>query len=166
VTLSWYELSFPGDLDSEGVVHFVRTLAVRPRRGALRTALPVICDVEGHDGHLVWRLGVASSDEKRILTSLRQALPEVQAEVVPAPNVAFDAVWELRLSARRRVLKHDSPDQVAGSVLSGLLTAGRTPLMLLYLSSRWFDDSGSPIGEPILVASSKVSVMDECSFEL
>jgi hypothetical protein len=104
----WYELHFPSDLDPDSVVHFIRTLAARPRRGALMAANPVICEVEGHDGRLTWRLGVQPSEEQQVLTSLRQALPDVRADVVDATSIVYDAVWELRLSSQRRVLQHSS----------------------------------------------------------
>jgi hypothetical protein len=131
--LSWYKLSFPANLDSEAVLHFVRSMTVRPRRGPLMTARPVICEVEGHDGGLVWRLGVTPGEERRLLTSLRQALPDVRAEAVETPITDFDVVWELRLSSQRRVLHSDNSNQVAGAVLSALQMAGPKEHVLL----RW-----------------------------
>jgi hypothetical protein len=131
--LVWYQLRFPNDLDPDSIVHFIRTLAARPRRGALMVAEPVICEVQGQDGRLSWRLGVTSSEERQVLTSLRQAVPDMRADAFERPSVRYDTVWELRLSSQRRVLQHKTPDQVAGIVLSALQRAGNDEYILL----RW-----------------------------
>ncbi len=154
----WYELHFPSDLDADSVVHFIRTLAARPRRGALMAANPVICEVEGHDGGLTWRLGVQPSEEEQVLTSLRQALPDIRADVVDAISIVYDAVWELRLSSQRRVLQHATPDQVAGVVLSALQRAGRHEYVLLrWQIGPWLPRSPIP---PASRAGQSASVFD------
>ncbi len=131
--LAWYELSFPANLDAEAVTHFVRTLAARPRRGLLLVAQPVVCEIEGHNRGLVWRIGVTQVSERRVITSLRQAMPDVQAELVDKAPTDFDLAWELRLSTHRRALQIDNPAQVAGAVLSALQMAGQNEHVLL----RW-----------------------------
>jgi hypothetical protein len=156
--LAWYELRFPGDLDPEAVRHFVRTLAARPRRGPLMTALPVICEVEGHDGRLTWRLGVTMPEERQVLTSLRQALPDVRADRVDPAEIGYGAVWELRLSSKRRVLQHGTPDQVAGVVLSALQRAGRDEYVLLrWQIGPWLPRSAVP---PATRSDKNSSVLD------
>lgn len=134
MTIVWYDLHFPADLEPEAVQHFVRTLAARPRWGALMASSPVICQVEGSNGGLTWRLGVTTAEADHVLTSLRQALPDARTvESAPAEQPIFDAVWELRLSSQRRVLQHGKPDQVAGAVLAAVQRAGRDETVLL----RW-----------------------------
>jgi hypothetical protein len=94
---------------------------------------PVICEVEGHHGQLTWRLGVTTSEEQQVLTSLRQALPDIRADAVERPEIAYDGIWELRLSSQRRVLQHGAPDQVAAVVLAALQRTHRDEYALL----RW-----------------------------
>jgi hypothetical protein len=125
MTWQWFALRFPADLKADSLLHFTRSLAVRPRRGLLMRADPVVCEVEAHGGRLHWRLGVTSRDSTQVLTGLRSALPGVSLEAIDTARPAGGRGWELRLNDQRRPLRTDIPEQIAGAVLGALLRAGR-----------------------------------------
>jgi hypothetical protein len=121
--LQWWRLRFPAELTAASVLHFTRTLAVRPRRGLLLQADPVVFEVAAQHGGLTWRLGVSDRDAAQVLGALRLALPDLRAEVDTSERPTFTRGWELRLNSQRRALRTDAPEQVAGALLGALLQA-------------------------------------------
>ena len=77
----------------------------------MRLASPVICEVEVTTEAFIWRLGVTAAEEQRVLTSLRQALPDVQAEIIDLAPTDFDVAWELRLSSQRECSSVTTPSK-------------------------------------------------------
>lgn len=130
MSLSWFELHFPLELEADAVQHFTRLLAMRARRGLLMSADPVVVEARGVAGRLVWLLGLSSRDRRQVLSSLRQALPDVHTE--PTHYTPIEApAWELRLSSPRRSVRTDTSSEVAGALLSAVRSAGKNELVVL-----------------------------------
>jgi hypothetical protein len=127
----WFELRFPAELDEGSVLHFTRSLAVRPRRGWFLRADPVVVEVEGRGRKLTWRLGLTSRDADRVLTSLRLALPGIRLEALTEERPQLQWAWALRLSSQRRALRREVPEQVAGSVLSAVQQANKGEIVVM-----------------------------------
>jgi len=85
VNVVWYELHFPSALDSDAVLRFARSFAVRARHGFLMSARPIICEIEGKNGQLNWRLGVTPGEHDQVLAGLRHALPDLRIEPIEHP---------------------------------------------------------------------------------
>src|SRR5919109_858795 len=113
----WFGLRFPSERDADSVLRFTRNLAVRPRRGLLMRADPVVCEVEARNGRLRWRLGVTDRDAAQVLGALRLALPGLRTEAIDAARPVLDRAWELRLNDHQRPLRTDVPAPVAGALL-------------------------------------------------
>jgi hypothetical protein len=145
MSLQWFSLRFPSELTAEAVLHFTRSLAVRPRRGVLMRADPVVCEVTGSGGQVSWRLGVTSRDEQRVLTGLRLALPGIRLEATTDVRPLLQRGWELRLSHGRRALRCDVPTQVAGALLSALRQANHGEVVTLqWVIGPWLHRSAVP----------------------
>jgi hypothetical protein len=127
----WFGLRFPSELDADSVLRFTRNLAVRPRRGLLMRADPVVCEVEARNGRLRWRLGVTDRDAAQVLGALRLALPGLRTEAIDAARPVLDRAWELRLNDHQRPLRTDVPAPVAGALLGALLDADRGETVVL-----------------------------------
>lgn len=138
MTLSWYTLHFPADLDSDQVLRFTRSLVVRVRKGFIMSAQPVVLEVEGDAGRITWRLGVTPGERDQVLSGLRHAVPNLRTESTERSDAAPDRVWELRLSSHRRPLNVSASEGVASAVLSALhSTSAKERVVLQWLVGPW-----------------------------
>lgn len=133
MNLNWFELRFPSGLEADAVVHFARTLSMRPRRGLFMTAEPVVGEVTGNRGRLTWRLAVSPRDQQTVITNLRQAIPDLLIEMSDRPVSQPSRVWELRIDNPRRPLRTDNPEQLTAALLPVMLTTGEHEHVALQL---------------------------------
>jgi hypothetical protein len=119
--LRWYGLRFPRDLDPDAVVGFVRTLAMRPRRGLLGTTDPVVFQLTATPGTTSWSVAVSDRQEPWLLAQLRSTVQTVAVEETGPAEPEADAALavELRVRSPRRSLRIDLPGVVASALLAG-----------------------------------------------
>jgi len=115
----WYRLTWPREVDADGVVAFLRNLAGDRRRHVL--ALEVVAS----DGHLSYRLGIAKRHSEAVLAALSSYLPGAAAELVEYDIMrAPDAAWRMAVSAPHRALRTTDLDEVARALTTTLASAG------------------------------------------
>jgi hypothetical protein len=113
VSLTWYRLRWPREVEPEQVAQAFRLLATT-------AGSPVIVEAVGSPGKVEHRLALPASRAEATADQLRASIPGLSVEAVSArPKVAATRAVELRLSTKRRPLRTDD----MGSVNRAMLTA-------------------------------------------
>jgi hypothetical protein len=140
VSWSWWELSFPKDLDPKSVVSLMRTLAMRPRTGFFRRSDPVVFELVVCSEGVVWRIGTSEKLADWLVGQLRSTVPEVGARSTDFDRTNPDDALaiEVRVRSPRRPLRTDIPHTAASALLSSLndLTKSET-VTLSWLVGPW-----------------------------
>jgi len=142
---TWYELSWPREVEPDKVVAFFRGIAGDHRRHVI--ALESV----GINGRLSHRLGVAERHTGTLLASLRSFLPGVTAELIDHSSVAAPlTAWQLHLSTAHRSLRVDDVKQIARAVVTALSNAGSSDTIVFQwllgprLSPQMISDKATP----------------------
>jgi hypothetical protein len=114
---SWYQVIWPREVDAEGVIAFLRSLAGDRRRHV------VVLEVVGTGGAVSYRIGLSDRLAVNTLASLRSFVPGtvtklIDNSVISAPRFA----WEMTLSTRSSSLRIDTPEQISRALLTTLAT--------------------------------------------
>lgn len=131
-------LRFPANLSFDSVAAFVRSQTSRSRHGLLHQSRPVVVEVVGHGGQLVWRVGAHASEEAGLLRAVRGQLPDVRYQPVPPIDRIPSFGWELRTSSPRRPLRVDVRDELAIELLGAVPAAkSKETVILQWLIGPW-----------------------------
>jgi hypothetical protein len=114
VTLIWYRLRWPREVDPEQVTQVFHLLATAAGR-------PVIIEAVGSPGAVEHRLALPASRAGSVVDQLWAAIPGLSVEAVATrPGVAATRAVELRLSTRRRPLRTDDVVGVNRALVTAL----------------------------------------------
>ena len=118
--LMWCQLGMPNDLQGDAMLDFLRSLAMRPRRGLLLGRSPVIFEVRANREGVTHWLGAAESASRSVLAQLHVHVSNVRVSNNAARGTQPLRVWELRLTSHRRPLRTDASGQISSALLASL----------------------------------------------
>jgi RecA/RadA recombinase len=114
VTLTWYRLRWPREVESEQIAQVFRLLATVAGQ-------PVVMEAVGSPGNVEHRLALPSAHAESVVDQLRAAIPGLAVEAVGTrPAMAATRAVELRLSTKRRALRTDDLAGVNRAILTAL----------------------------------------------
>lgn len=118
--LAWYRLDFPGSLDAEGAVAFVRSLAGRGRAGWVAPTNPLVFELRGDRHGVRFLVGLPESEARRLRGSMESWLPGLSVQLSPEAHGAAGLAVELRLRSQRRSLRSELQPEVTRGLLASV----------------------------------------------
>ena len=79
--LVWYQLRFPGSLDVQSAVGFVRSLAARGRAGWISPTRPLVFELQADRHGVAFLVGLPESEAGRLKRSMETWLPGLAVEL-------------------------------------------------------------------------------------
>lgn len=114
---TWYQVVWPRDVDAEGVVAFLRSVAGDRRRHV------VVFEVVGNGGVVSYRIGLSSRLATNTLAALRSFVPGVVTKLIESDAIAAPTyAWDMTISARSRSLRVNEPQQISRALITTLST--------------------------------------------
>lgn len=127
VSLTWYRLRWPREVESEQIAQVFRLLATM-------AGSPTIVEAVGSPGKVEHRLALPTSHGEATVDQLRASIPGLSVEKVSTrPALAATRAVELRLTTKRRSLRTDDVAGVSRAMLTALAHVHRGE----HLSIQW-----------------------------
>ena len=140
VSLTWYRLRWPREVESEQVAQAFRLLATT-------AGSPVIVETVGSPGKVEHRLALPASRSEASADQLRASIPGLAIEEVSKrPATAATRAVELRLTTKRRSLRTDDMAGISRAMPTALAYVRRGEcLSIQWVLGRPF----TPVAVPI-----------------
>jgi hypothetical protein len=114
VSLKWYRLRWPREVDAEQITQVFRLLATAG-------GSPVVIEAVGSPGMVEHRLALPEGRAESMVDQLRAAIPGLAVEAISVrPVLAATRAVELRLTTKRRSLRTDDVAGVSRAMLVAL----------------------------------------------
>lgn len=123
--LIWYRLRWPREVTPEQIVSVFRLLASTADG-------PVVIEAVGMAGKVEHRLALPAERAEHVIDQCRMILPGLAAEAVPErPPIKVNHAVSLKLTTRRRSLRHDDPANVSRALLTALAHVGKRERLVI-----------------------------------
>lgn len=144
--LVWCELTFPGGLETDAALSFVRSLATRGRAGWLTSLRPIVFELHAAKSRVRWLVGLPEPEAAGLRESLEVWLPGLA--VVPVsgrPALDRALAVELRLHSQRRPLRAELQPEISRDLLGGLAgLRGQERVIVQWVVGGWLPRAAVP----------------------